>query len=282
MFGPEPRPDLRRQRVAARAGEVGDRDRERIEAPAGPARGDDADLAPPAEGDQQGLEADAVDRVDDDVEVARDERFEVLPGEEVVDRDDLAARRHAHQALAHRLHLALPDGVFQRVQLAVEIAGADVVVVYHRQVTDSRPHQRLGRPGTDATEPDHAEAELPQQLAPASAVDAGQRGEGRRGEGWHVYILRCADGTLYTGITTDPERRLREHNGSARGASYTRGRRPVTLVWREKVIDRRAASVSESRLKRLSRLEKERLVASGSGSEGGALGVQFPEATDRG
>ena len=47
---------------------------------------------------------------------------------------------------------------------------------------------------------------------------------------WYVYLLRCADATLYCGVTTDMERRLREHNAGSRGAKYTRARRPVELV----------------------------------------------------
>jgi len=100
-------------------------------------------------------------------------------------------------------------------------------------------------------------------------VDARQRGEGRRkheigkgrGSGWHVYILRCRDDTLYTGITTDVTRRLQEHNGSPRGAAYTRGRRPVRLVWSASAVDRRDATVGERALKRLTRDAKERLIA---------------------
>jgi len=91
--------------------------------------------------------------------------------------------------------------------------------------------------------------------------------------GWHVYILRCADGTLYTGITTDVARRVREHNGSPRGAAYTRARRPVRLVWHDRVTDRRAASAREYALKRLTRAAKERLVGAASGGQGAAQGV---------
>ena len=54
---------------------------------------------------------------------------------------------------------------------------------------------------------------------------------------WYVYLLRCADATLYCGVTTDMERRLREHNAGSRGAKYTRARRPVELVaaWRSRM-----------------------------------------------
>ena len=48
---------------------------------------------------------------------------------------------------------------------------------------------------------------------------------------WHLYVVRCSDGTLYTGVTTDLDRRLHEHNVTKRGAKYTRTRRPVELVW---------------------------------------------------
>jgi len=74
---------------------------------------------------------------------------------------------------------------------------------------------------------------------------------------WHVYLLRCADGTLYTGIATQPERRLRQHNGElAGGARYTRGRRPVELVWSEACVSRSAALRREAELRRLDRTAK--------------------------
>jgi putative endonuclease len=77
-----------------------------------------------------------------------------------------------------------------------------------------------------------------------------------------VYLLRCADRTLYTGVTADLERRLRQHNGElAGGARYTQGRRPVQLVWCEHAPDRAAAQRREAALKRLSRTAKEALVA---------------------
>ena len=74
---------------------------------------------------------------------------------------------------------------------------------------------------------------------------------------WHVYLLRCADGSLYAGVASDLERRLRQHNGEiAGGARYTRGRRPVKLVWSEACADRSAAQVREAEIRRLSRREK--------------------------
>ncbi|MCA1925873.1 MAG: GIY-YIG nuclease family protein [Thiobacillus sp.] len=72
---------------------------------------------------------------------------------------------------------------------------------------------------------------------------------------WFVYVLRCADGTLYAGITTDPRRRLAEHNAGA-GARYTRARLPVEMVYLEPVPDRAAACRREAALKRLPRAAK--------------------------
>ena len=77
---------------------------------------------------------------------------------------------------------------------------------------------------------------------------------------WWVYLLRCGDGTLYTGITDDLDRRLAAHN-AGRGAKYTRSRRPVTLVWREEQPDKSAALRRESQIKRLSRKDKLALCA---------------------
>ncbi len=73
---------------------------------------------------------------------------------------------------------------------------------------------------------------------------------------YFLYLLQCADGTLYTGITTDLERRLIEHNTSLRGAKYTRSRRPVALVYSKQFHSRAAASSAESRIKKLTRAEK--------------------------
>ncbi|PIQ23995.1 hypothetical protein COW36_05610 [bacterium (Candidatus Blackallbacteria) CG17_big_fil_post_rev_8_21_14_2_50_48_46] len=75
---------------------------------------------------------------------------------------------------------------------------------------------------------------------------------------YYVYILRCADQTLYTGLTTDPERRLQEHNlGGPRGARYTRSRLPVVQVWLSQALpDRRTAAQLECRLKKMSRQQK--------------------------
>lgn len=69
---------------------------------------------------------------------------------------------------------------------------------------------------------------------------------------WYVYMLRCADGTIYTGISTDVDRRVREHNlGGRLGARYTRARLPVVLIYTEKSADRSSASKREAALRRL-------------------------------
>lgn len=75
-------------------------------------------------------------------------------------------------------------------------------------------------------------------------------------DAWHIYILRCADGTLYTGVTTDLARRISEHNESSKGAKYTRVRRPVSLIYSETFENRSAACVREAAIKKLSRDEK--------------------------
>lgn len=78
---------------------------------------------------------------------------------------------------------------------------------------------------------------------------------------WCVYILRCADGSFYTGITNDLDRRVGEHNqGGKLAAAYTRGRRPVTPVYHEACKDRSAALVREAAIRRLSRREKIALI----------------------
>lgn len=76
---------------------------------------------------------------------------------------------------------------------------------------------------------------------------------------FYVYMLRCADGTLYTGYTDDPYRRERVHN-SGRGAKYTRSRLPVTLAYTEECQDKSEAMRREYAIKRLSRGEKEALI----------------------
>lgn len=80
---------------------------------------------------------------------------------------------------------------------------------------------------------------------------------------WQVYILKCADKTLYAGITTDLKRRVEEHNGSALGAKYTAGRRPVELAYSRKFKNRSLASREENRIKKLSRNGKLELISGG-------------------
>ena len=79
----------------------------------------------------------------------------------------------------------------------------------------------------------------------------------------YVYILRCGDGTLYTGATTDLERRLAQHN-AGQASRYTRCRLPVEMVWSEKVEDWSAALRKERRIKGLTRSHKLTLIAKGS------------------
>ncbi len=77
---------------------------------------------------------------------------------------------------------------------------------------------------------------------------------------YHLYILECADKTLYTGITTDLKRRVFEHNSSALGAKYTSARRPVALVYSRRFKNRSNASRAEAQIKKLTRLEKIALI----------------------
>jgi putative endonuclease len=78
---------------------------------------------------------------------------------------------------------------------------------------------------------------------------------------WFVYIARCSDNSLYTGIAMDVERRIEEHNNDDKaGAKYTRARRPVKLVYQEEVTSRSEAASRESVLKKLTKREKEALV----------------------
>ncbi len=90
---------------------------------------------------------------------------------------------------------------------------------------------------------------------------------------WFVYILRCADNSLYTGITTDVNKRIDQHNGQTndhtngqnnrdnkKGAKYTRGRRPVTLVFQEQSSSRSTASKREYAIRTLKKSQKEQLI----------------------
>ena len=78
-------------------------------------------------------------------------------------------------------------------------------------------------------------------------------------ENWYLYILRCGDGTLYTGITTDVGKRLAAHR-AGRGAKYTRGRGPLELVHREELPGHSAALKREYEIKAMTRQEKEKLL----------------------
>lgn len=77
---------------------------------------------------------------------------------------------------------------------------------------------------------------------------------------WYLYILRCGDGTLYTGITTDVEKRLEVHR-SGKGAKYTRGRAPLELVYREACGSHSDALKREMAVKKLTRIQKEAIIA---------------------
>ena len=79
--------------------------------------------------------------------------------------------------------------------------------------------------------------------------------------GFSLYILRCRDGTLYTGIATDVDRRIREHESGVRGARYLRGRGPLQLEFSARLGDRATAQQGEYRVKRLQRERKEALIA---------------------
>lgn len=82
----------------------------------------------------------------------------------------------------------------------------------------------------------------------------------KKTKAYFLYILRCKDGTLYTGITTDVARRVREHNDSPLGAKYTKARRPVKLAYATEWKTRAAACREEARIKKLSRNQKLALI----------------------
>ena len=84
-------------------------------------------------------------------------------------------------------------------------------------------------------------------------------------DNWSLYIIEASDESLYTGITTDVARRVREHNEASVGARYTRVRRPVMLVYSESALDRSAAAKREAQIKKLPRSGKMALLASFAG-----------------
>jgi len=77
---------------------------------------------------------------------------------------------------------------------------------------------------------------------------------------WYVYILECIDQTLYTGITTDLKKRLEQHNTSTRGAKYTRGRRPVKMVFSCELSNKSEAQKEEYRIRKLTKTEKIKII----------------------
>lgn len=89
-------------------------------------------------------------------------------------------------------------------------------------------------------------------------AERGRRGDRGKRE-WSVYVLRCGDGSLYTGIAKDVLARLAQHN-KGKGAAYTRTHLPVQLVYQESRLTRSAALIREAKVKRLPRPQKERLV----------------------
>lgn len=87
---------------------------------------------------------------------------------------------------------------------------------------------------------------------------------------FYVYVVRCRDNTLYTGYTTDVERRIATHN-AGKGAKYTRGRLPVQKVYVEAFTTKEDALRREIAIKKLSRVAKERMLADGKGGKQGEL-----------
>jgi len=79
---------------------------------------------------------------------------------------------------------------------------------------------------------------------------------------WFLYVVECSDTSLYTGITTDIDRRIHEHNHTKKGAKYTRTRRPVNLRYMVEHEDRSSASKEEARFKKLTRKQKHEKISS--------------------
>jgi len=103
---------------------------------------------------------------------------------------------------------------------------------------------------------------------------------------WYTYIVRCADDSLYCGITTDLERRINEHNSTRKdvfykGSFYCRSRQPVKLVWSREYPDRSGASKCEHRIKKLPRVKKEELIASTATKQNSTLSEHLPSSAER-
>jgi putative endonuclease len=77
---------------------------------------------------------------------------------------------------------------------------------------------------------------------------------------WHVYMVCCSDGTLYTGITNDLAKRIEAHNSGRDGARYTRSRRPVKLVYSEPAVSKSAAAKRELQIKKMPRAKKKKMI----------------------
>jgi putative endonuclease len=77
---------------------------------------------------------------------------------------------------------------------------------------------------------------------------------------WYVYILKCSDKTFYTGVTNDVRRRVEEHNSSKLGSKYAKARRPVKLVYKKSYKNRSLSQKEESRIKTLSRSQKQEII----------------------
>jgi len=80
------------------------------------------------------------------------------------------------------------------------------------------------------------------------------------GDNWYLYVLECVDGTFYTGITTNVNRRLHEHNNTSRGAKYTKARRPTRVVYCHPFDSRSTAAKAEYRFRKLSRDKKQKII----------------------
>ncbi len=93
--------------------------------------------------------------------------------------------------------------------------------------------------------------------------------------GWHLYLIRCRDNSLYTGITKNVSRRLEEHrSGNRKGAKYLRGKAPLTLVWQHQAESQSDALKLELRIKKFSKYDKERLIS-------GQLSLESLETPER-